>query len=99
MATAAGELECNNIIHTVGPIYNRRLSEKQNYNRLFKAIYSTLMCAKDLGCRSISIPAISAGIYRYPVDLCAMVILDAIEQFVMDHHTRYYSLESIRIVL
>jgi len=82
MVTTAGGLPCDQVIHTVGPQWDRReTSEKKRKKErlLHYAITNCLMKAKSL--RTIAIPAVSSGIYGFPGDLCAKVILDAVLEF------------------
>ena len=71
VVTGAGELPCKIVIHTVGP----RMGEGEEDNKLKNAINSALMTAIQQGNRSISIPAISAGIFGFPKDRCAEILM------------------------
>ena len=84
--TTAGMLPCKLIIHAYGPRWDfeaeraRRNEEKTKQERYLKyAIASSLKEAKDV--RSIAIPAVSTGIFGFPRDLCAEVILDTVLEF------------------
>lgn len=69
--TTAGRLPCKAVIHTVGP----RMGEGSEDRKLRKAIKSVLALAQETGFKSISIPAISTGIFGYPKDKCAKILL------------------------
>jgi O-acetyl-ADP-ribose deacetylase (regulator of RNase III) len=72
VATTAGELPAEWVIHTVGPVY----SETEDRSEVLRSCYrSSLAVAAGLGARTIAFPLISAGVYRWPVD-------DAIRQAV-----------------
>ena len=69
--TNSGKLPCKAIIHTVGP----QMGEGNEDEKLRKAIISVLALAHENGFKSISIPAISTGIFGYPKDKCAEILL------------------------
>ena len=69
--TGAGELPCKVVIHAVGP----RMGEGDEDAKLKNAINSALKTAIQQGHRSISIPAISAGIFGFPKDRCAEILV------------------------
>jgi hypothetical protein len=68
------------VIHAVGPIYNggRHREEEKLYN----AVFNSLVKATELGCKTISIPAISSGIFGYPKEECAVVFFRAIKDYI-----------------
>lgn len=71
--TSAGIMEnCKYVIHTVGPVYK---DPKHSEILLHSAILNTLEIAKHLKIRSLSIPAISSGIFGFPKPRCAEIIL------------------------
>jgi O-acetyl-ADP-ribose deacetylase (regulator of RNase III) len=72
--TTAGTLAAKYVIHTVGP----RWGEGNEEAKLRSAVRSTLKLAAEKGFFSIAMPAISGGIFGFPKDRCARVILDEI---------------------
>ncbi|KAM4626889.1 protein mono-ADP-ribosyltransferase PARP14-like [Discoglossus pictus] len=79
--TDAGNLPCKQVIHTVGPMWDTR-SQARCDRLLKRAIMRSLELAAQNGHNSIGIPAVSSGIFRFPVDLCAQSIVESIWQFV-----------------
>ncbi len=72
--TSAGSLPCRYVIHAVGP----RWGEGDEENKLAAAVRGSLARAEQLGLGSIAFPAISTGIFGFPVLLAAQVILSTI---------------------
>ena len=72
--TTAGRLPAKYVIHTVGP----RWGEGDEEGKLRSAVRSALRLAAERGFTSIAMPAISGGIFGYPKDRCAHVIIDEI---------------------
>jgi len=72
--TGAGNLPAKKIIHTPGPVWRGGASGEE---RLLRNSYrNSLELARDNGLRSIAFPAISAGIYGYPIDKAARVAIE-----------------------
>ncbi len=69
--TTGGKLKARYVIHAVGP----RMGEGDEDNKLKKAINSVLKLATEERLKSISIPAISAGIFGFPKDRCAKILV------------------------
>ena len=78
MWTHAGNLPAHYVIHTVGPIYK---NERESAPVLASAYRESLRLADDLGVKSISFPAISTGVYRYPLETAADVALRTIADY------------------
>ena len=79
VATTAGDMKATYVIHTVGPIYS---SCGNNCEELLRNCYiNSLKVAKEIGCKSISFPAISTGIYGYPKDKAARIAYEAVKSF------------------
>ncbi len=72
--TGAGRLPARYVIHAVGPIWGSGHEEA----KLASAVQSALDLAEQYELESISIPAISSGIFGFPKPLCAQVILQTI---------------------
>jgi O-acetyl-ADP-ribose deacetylase (regulator of RNase III) len=78
--TTAGKLPCKAIIHAVGP----RMGEGDEDNKLRKAVRSSLILASEKGYVSISMPAISSGIFGFPKDRCARILINEVKRFLED---------------
>jgi O-acetyl-ADP-ribose deacetylase (regulator of RNase III) len=77
-ATTAGRLPARHVIHTVGPVW--RGGEAGETELLASCHRRALEVAAELNCVSIAFPAISTGIYGYPVELAAPVAVAAARQ-------------------
>ena len=78
--TTAGNLPCKVIIHAVGP----RMGEGDEDNKLRKAVRSSLILASEKSYVSISMPAISSGIFGFPKDRCARILINEVKRFLED---------------
>lgn len=80
VVTPSYNLPCKHVVHAVGPRFDR--SDQKTSVRLLKlAITESLKQAESVGCRSVALPAISAGVFGFPVDLCANTIAQAVREF------------------
>ena len=80
--TTAGKMAARHVIHTVGPVYGRGGKDKA---QLLAACYrNSLQLARDNGLHTIAFPAISTGVYGYPLDEAAQVASGAIEKFLSE---------------
>ena len=74
-ATGAGRLPARYVVHAVGPMWSG--GEAGEAELLASAYRRSLEVAEELGCRTIAFPALSTGIYGYPVELAAPVAVEA----------------------
>jgi O-acetyl-ADP-ribose deacetylase (regulator of RNase III) len=75
VATTGGRLGARWVIHTVGPVYAK--SEDRS-NLLASCHTEALGVADTLGARSVAFPAISTGVYGYPLEEAAAVAVAAV---------------------
>jgi len=75
VATTAGRLPARWVIHTVGPVW----STSQDRSALLESCYrSSLRVADELGAASVAFPAVSAGVYRWPLDDAARIAVGTV---------------------
>ncbi len=74
--TTAGALACEAVIHAVGPVW--RGGGQGEPVALASAVRAALALAAEHGIESVALPAISSGIFGFPRELCAEVVLEAI---------------------
>jgi len=79
-ATGGYRLPARYVIHTVGPVW--RGGRAGEADLLASCHRRALEVAAVLGCRSIAFPAISTGVYGYPVELAAPVAIAAAREAV-----------------
>jgi O-acetyl-ADP-ribose deacetylase (regulator of RNase III) len=75
VATTAGRLTAQWVIHTVGPVYSPREDRRPT---LLRAYTSCLHVADELGARSVAFPLLSAGAYGWPLQDAADAAVEAI---------------------
>jgi O-acetyl-ADP-ribose deacetylase (regulator of RNase III) len=90
-ATGAGNLRARYVIHTVGPIW--RGGGEGEPELLASCHRRSLEVAAFLDCRTIAFPAISTGVYGYPLEQAAKVAIETVRVHA------YRSLETVRFVL
>ena len=76
--TSAGTLPSRYVIHTVGP----RMGEGRENKKLKDATLNALKMADSRLFQSIAFPAISTGIFGYPMDRCAKVMLNSVKSYI-----------------
>jgi O-acetyl-ADP-ribose deacetylase len=75
VATTAGRLKARWVIHTVGPTYAESKDKSQLLANCFR---NSLAVADELGASTLAFPAISTGVYRWPVDDAARIALETV---------------------
>jgi O-acetyl-ADP-ribose deacetylase (regulator of RNase III) len=90
--TSGGQLHAKYVIHAVGPIWGSGDEE----SKLAAAIRGSLAVADELHCTSISMPAISTGIFGFPLKRAARVITAALREYFADTPS---GLKLVRVVL
>lgn len=89
VATTAGELPARWVIHTVGPVYTKG----EDRSGLLASCYrSSLSVAGELGARTVAFPAVSAGVYGWPIDDAARIAVETAR-------TTQTAVEEVRFVL
>ncbi|QIJ65564.1 O-acetyl-ADP-ribose deacetylase [Streptomyces sp. JB150] len=75
VATTAGALPARWVIHTVGPVW----SATEDRSALLASCYrESLRVAGELGARTVAFPAISTGVYRWPMDDAARIAVETV---------------------
>jgi O-acetyl-ADP-ribose deacetylase (regulator of RNase III) len=77
VVTIAGTMQPRHIIHACGP----KFQEADREVKLRRAVTSALEAAGSAGFSTVAFPALGAGFYGVPLDLCATVMLDVISRF------------------
>lgn len=75
--TSGGNLPCRYVIHAVGPVWGAGDEDA----KLAAAVIGSLRAADRLGLSSLSMPAISTGIFGFPKERAARIILSAIREY------------------
>ena len=75
VATTAGRLKAGWVIHTVGPTY---AESKDKSPLLADCFRNSLAVADELGAKTVAFPAISTGVYRWPVDDAARIAVEVV---------------------
>ncbi|MEU3885705.1 O-acetyl-ADP-ribose deacetylase [Streptomyces sp. NPDC029041] len=89
VATTAGDLDARWVVHTVGPVY----STTEDRSGLLASCYrESLRVAGELGARTVAFPAISTGVYGWPMDDGARIAVETVQ-------TADTTVEEVRFVL
>lgn len=101
VATTAGRLDAEHVIHTVGPVYS---ASEDRSDQLASCYRESLRVAAELGARTVAFPAISTGVYGWPMDDGARIAIDTVRRsatkpvtevrFVLFDEAAYRSFES-----
>jgi len=90
--TSGGLLPAKFVIHAVGPVWGDGDEDK----KLSDAVTGSLRVADELKCSSIAMPAISTGIFVFPKDRAAKIILSTIENYFENNSS---NLKVVKLVL
>lgn len=77
VATTAGRLPARWVIHTVGPVWS---GEEDRSELLASCHRESLRAARELGARTVAFPAISTGVYRWPLDDAARIAVRTVRE-------------------
>ncbi|OWZ20774.1 hypothetical protein PHMEG_0004770 [Phytophthora megakarya] len=88
VTTAAGDLPCKHVIHTVGPNIGTKEPTAEDSTLLRRAVWSALLEADRLELKSVAVPGISTGIFGYPRDLGAKEIVAESMRFCNEKKTK-----------
>ena len=75
VATTAGRLKARWVIHTVGPTWAKT---KDKSSLLADCFRNSLLVADELGAATVAFPAISAGVYRWPIEDAARIAVSTV---------------------
>jgi O-acetyl-ADP-ribose deacetylase len=92
-ATTAGDLPARHVIHTVGPVWQGGTANEDDL--LASCHRRSLEVAAELDCGTVAFPAISTGVYRFPVERAARIALGTTHES-LDEHPQ---IEEVRFVL
>ncbi len=90
--TSGGGLSAKYVIHAVGPVWG----DGDEDLKLHDAVYGSFRVADELKCESIALPAISTGIFGFPKERAAGVILNTIKEYFEKEKSR---LKVVRLTL
>jgi O-acetyl-ADP-ribose deacetylase (regulator of RNase III) len=77
VVSGAGKLKAGAIVHAVGPRFN----EPDTEGKLRTTVFSALAAAEKKGVQRIALPAMGAGFYAVPLEVCSRVMLQAIQDY------------------
>lgn len=92
--TIWGKLPAKYVIHTVWPIFSRYKDDSWKKD-LANCYRNSLQCAVDHNLESISFPSISTGVFRCPIEECAQVAIQTVQEFLKNET----SVKEVRFIL
>ena len=82
-ATRGYRLPAKYVIHTVGPVWH---GGSRGEAELLESCYRNSMAlALELGCKTVAFPAISTGVYHYPLEEATAIAVDTVRRFLTEH--------------
>lgn len=94
VASSAGRLNAKWVVHTVGPVFAKTIDHSAD---LASAYRESMRIASELGARSIAFPAVSAGVYGWPMADAARIAVETVREVVADPYSG--TIELVRFVL
>jgi O-acetyl-ADP-ribose deacetylase (regulator of RNase III) len=82
VATGAGSLPAKFVFHAVGPVYH---GKEKDVEQLASCHLKCLDLALEKGCRSVAFPAISTGVYGYPVAEASVIAVGSVHGWLLKH--------------
>jgi O-acetyl-ADP-ribose deacetylase (regulator of RNase III) len=76
IVTSAGKMKAKHIIHVNGP----KFFEPDTEGKLRRATQAALRRAEEKGITQLAFPPVGTGLYQVPLDLCARVMVDTVEE-------------------
>jgi O-acetyl-ADP-ribose deacetylase (regulator of RNase III) len=89
--TSGGNMPCRFVIHAVGPVWG----EGDEDHKLASAIQGSLKLAEELGVNTIAFPAISTGIFGFPVDRAAGIFMEEFKNYLSNKD----AIKTIKMIL
>eukprot|EP01062_Namystynia_karyoxenos_P070147 TRINITY_DN65524_c0_g1_i1.p1 TRINITY_DN65524_c0_g1~~TRINITY_DN65524_c0_g1_i1.p1 ORF type:complete len:333 (+),score=78.29 TRINITY_DN65524_c0_g1_i1:97-999(+) len=77
--TSGGGLPCKLVLHVVGPLWEG--GRNQERELLQASLRNALRTCADRGMASLATPALSSGLFKFPKDLCAQILIDTAHDF------------------
>lgn len=82
-ATKGYRLPARYVIHTVGPVWH---GGRKGEPELLESCYrSSMAVALELGCKTVAFPAISTGVYHYPLEEATQIAVSTVRRFLEEH--------------
>lgn len=75
--TTGGNLKAKHVIHAVGP----RMGEGNEDEKLKNATVNSLKLMDEYNLKNVAFPAISTGIFGFPIDRCSKIMIDATKEY------------------
>ncbi|MBV9486810.1 MAG: O-acetyl-ADP-ribose deacetylase [Frankiaceae bacterium] len=85
----AGDMKCRWVVHVVGPVFSRNENRAPPLESCYR---EALALCDELGAKSVAFPAVSAGIYGWPMDSAADIAINTVRATTTD-------VEDVRFVL
>uniref|UniRef100_A0A8C7V3U1 Poly [ADP-ribose] polymerase n=1 Tax=Oncorhynchus mykiss TaxID=8022 RepID=A0A8C7V3U1_ONCMY len=96
IVTDAGNLPCKYVVHAVGPRFTD-FDQGTAIQRLKQAVNESLREAAKVNCSTVAVPAVSSGIFGFPLDLCTETIAVAVRDY-CENLSGHTSLTEIHLV-